>query len=80
MTALAAIVPRPDAKQDPAVLARRLSAAAVSQDLFERVKAAREATGGRLAFTTSFGLPEQAICHAIGSQNLAIDLGKGRVV
>ena len=74
MTALAAIVPRPDATQDPAVLARRLSVAAVSQDLFERVAATREAIAGTLIFTTSFGLEDQAIGHAILSQYLAIDL------
>jgi phosphoadenosine phosphosulfate reductase len=74
MTALAAIVPRPDATQDPAGLARRLSEAAFSQDLFERVAAARAAITGRLVFTTSFGLEDQAIGHAILSQNLDIDL------
>jgi phosphoadenosine phosphosulfate reductase len=74
MTALAAIVPRPDATQDLATLARQLSAAAVAQDLFERVAAARAAISGPLVFTTSFGLEDQAIGHAILSQNLAIDL------
>ncbi len=74
MTALSAIVPRPDATQDPAVLARRLSAAANSLDLFERVAAAREAIAGPLVFTTSFGLEDQTIGHAILSQNLDIDL------
>ena len=51
-----------------------LSKAALSLDLFERVAAAREAIGGPLVFTTSFGLEDQAIGHAILSQNLAIDL------
>src|SRR4051812_7242514 len=74
MTALAAIVPRPVGIEDRAVLAQRLSAAAFAQDLFQRVAAARAAIAGPLAFTTSFGLEDQAIGHAILSQNLAIDL------
>ncbi|MDO9412109.1 MAG: phosphoadenylyl-sulfate reductase [Pseudolabrys sp.] len=78
MPTLAAIVPRPLGTEDPAVLAKRLSerlsAAAASKDLFERVAAARAAIEGPLVFTTSFGLEDQTIGHAILSQNLAIDL------
>src|SRR5674476_1204801 len=58
----------------PAALARRLSAAAVSLNLFQRVAAARAAMGGTLVFTTSFGLEDQAIGHAILAQTLAIDI------
>ena len=74
MTALAAIVPRHSGTEDSDALARRLSAAAASLDLFERVAAARAAIDGPLVFTTSFGLEDQAIGHAILSQNLEIDL------
>lgn len=74
MTALTALVPGPSGTPDSGALARRLSAAAGSLDLFGRVKAAREAMSGRLIFTTSFGLEDQAIGHAILSQNLDIAL------
>ena len=74
MPAFAAIVPHPSGTADRAALATRLSAAGPSLDLFERLAAAREAIAGRLVFTTSFGLEDQAIGHAILSQKLDIDL------
>jgi len=43
-------------------------------DLFERLAAIRTDTVGRIVFTTSFGLEDQAIAHAIFSQMLAIDV------
>jgi len=43
-------------------------------DLFERVAAIRGQIPGRLVFTTSFGLEDQAIAHAIFAQALAIDV------
>jgi phosphoadenosine phosphosulfate reductase len=43
-------------------------------DLGERLAAACEAIPGRLVFTTSFGLEDQAIGHAILAQDLPIDL------
>jgi phosphoadenosine phosphosulfate reductase len=55
-------------------LAQGLSQAARGLDLFERIAAARAAIEGRLVFTTSFGIEDQAIGHAILSQNLDIDL------
>lgn len=58
----------------PAQAADRLSQMAYSLDLFERLVATRAAVTGRLVFTTSFGLEDQAIGHAILSQNLDIDL------
>ena len=61
-------VPAPDAQ------ARRLSATAAALDVFQRVAAVRAAIGGRLVFTTSFGLEDQAIGHAILSQDLDIDI------
>ena len=74
MPAVTAIVPRPFGTENSVALAHRLSAAAFSQDLFERVAAARAGVTGPLVFTTSFGLEDQAIGHAILSQNLDIDL------
>ena len=59
---------------DPGALARRLAAAAPALDLFQRVAAVRAAMGGTLVFTTSFGLEDQAIGHAILSQALKIDI------
>src|SRR5580692_8989872 len=43
-------------------------------DLFERVAAIRTQIPGRVVFTTSFGLEDQAIAHAIFAQALAIDV------
>jgi phosphoadenosine phosphosulfate reductase len=43
-------------------------------DLFERLAAIRAQISGRLVFTTSFGLEDQAIAHAIFAQALAIDV------
>ena len=42
--------------------------------LEERLRAARTAVPGRLVFTTSFGLEDQAIGHAILAQDLAIEV------
>ncbi len=70
--ALAPAVPlEPD---DPNLLAARLSAAAPALDLFQRVAAARAAVGGPIVFTTSFGLEDQTIGHAILRQALDIDI------
>jgi phosphoadenosine phosphosulfate reductase len=43
-------------------------------DLFERLAAIRAQIPGRVVFTTSFGIEDQAIAHAIFSQALAIDV------
>jgi phosphoadenosine phosphosulfate reductase len=43
-------------------------------DLFERLAAIRAEITGRVVFTTSFGLEDQAIAHAIFAQALAIDV------
>jgi len=43
-------------------------------DLFQRVAAIRAQIPGRVVFTTSFGLEDQAIAHAIFAQALAIDV------
>ncbi len=54
--------------------ARSLAAALPALDLFERLAAIRAHLRGRIVFTTSFGLEDQAIAHVIFSQNLAIDV------
>jgi phosphoadenosine phosphosulfate reductase len=43
-------------------------------DLFERLAAIRHQIPGRVVFTTSFGLEDQAIAHAIFARALAIDI------
>ena len=43
-------------------------------DLFERLAAIRACIGGPIVFTTSFGLEDQAIAHALFSQKLKIDV------
>jgi phosphoadenosine phosphosulfate reductase len=52
----------------------QLTAHALSLDLFQRLAAVRKAIAGRLVFTTSFGLEDQAIGHAILSQDLDIKI------
>jgi phosphoadenosine phosphosulfate reductase len=54
--------------------AQRLIDGFASLDLANRLAEARRAIAGRLVFTTSFGLEDQAITHAILSQDLAIDI------
>lgn len=51
-------------------LADRLSAL----NLFERLAAVRHELAGRIVFTTSFGLEDQAVAHAILLQDLAIEI------
>jgi phosphoadenosine phosphosulfate reductase len=43
-------------------------------DLFQRLTGIRAQIAGRIVFTTSFGLEDQAIAHAILSQRLTIDI------
>ena len=59
--------------------AARAAAAAIGAqfpafDLFARLTAIRSLIPGRVVFTTSFGLEDQAIAHAIFAQDLAIDV------
>src|SRR5262245_62556461 len=51
-------------------LATRLS----GRDLLGRLALVAEHVSGRVVFTTSLGLEDQAIAHAIFSQDLAIDV------
>src|SRR5437660_609276 len=54
--------------------AQRLASGFAALDLFNRLASARREIAGRLVFTTSFGLEDQAITHAVLSQNLAIEI------
>jgi phosphoadenosine phosphosulfate reductase len=75
-------LPLPHRRQNPpaadlqalATIGVRLSDGYPQLDLGERLAAACAATPGRLVFTTSFGLEDQAIAHAILAQDLAIEL------
>ena len=62
-------------------IASALNGAASSQhaggngdELARRVALARKNIGGKVVFTTSFGIEDQAITHAIFSEKLAIDV------
>jgi phosphoadenosine phosphosulfate reductase len=62
---------------DPAnrdATAAALAAQFGALDLFERLAAIRARIAGRIVFTTSFGLEDQAIVHAVLSQKLAIEI------
>jgi phosphoadenosine phosphosulfate reductase len=55
-------------------LAGRLAEDFARTDLFGRLKALRESIEGRIVFTTSFGIEDQAIAHALFTQALPIDV------
>src|SRR5580658_2358690 len=62
---------------DPGIstaIASRLAVRLSTLDLFDRLAAIRLQISGRIVFTTSFGLEDQAITHAIFSRSLAIDV------
>jgi len=61
-------------KSSPASAATRLAAGYDGLDLQARLALARQEIDGRVVLTTSFGLEDQAITHAIVSQGLAIEL------
>jgi len=65
--------PRIASVRDLQAIAVELAQRFAAQDLFERLATVRALVGGRIVFTTSFGLEDQAIGHAIFSQALAID-------
>lgn len=58
----------------PGVITARLARCLGGRDLFQRIAAIRTQIVGRIVFTTSFGLEDQAITHAIFSQAVAIDI------
>lgn len=51
-----------------------LSEAIAPLPLVERVRAIRDAIDGRLVFTTSFGLEDQALTHAIATSGIEADI------
>jgi phosphoadenosine phosphosulfate reductase len=55
-------------------VAQRLAHEFRALDLFERLAAIRRCSAGRVVFTSSFGLEDQAVAHAVLSQGLAIDI------
>jgi len=55
-------------------LPHRLSALFTGSDLFGRLRLLRETVEGRIVFTTSFGIEDQAIANAIFKQALPIDV------
>jgi phosphoadenosine phosphosulfate reductase len=59
---------------DPEALATSSSDASLGLQLNHRVAAIRHIVSGRVVFTTSFGIEDQAIAHAIFSQGLAIEV------
>ena len=60
--------------RDSAAQASWLADTFAALTLAERLAASRAAIGGRMVFTTSFSLEDQAISHAILSQSLSIDI------
>ena len=58
----------------PADVAVRLADRLSALDLFERLAAVRSEVAGRIVFTSSFGLEDQAVAHAILVQDLAIEI------
>jgi phosphoadenosine phosphosulfate reductase len=64
----------PPARPMLSAVGERLAEAFGGLSLEERLAAARAAVPGRLVFTTSFGLEDQAIGHAIFAQDIAIDV------
>jgi phosphoadenosine phosphosulfate reductase len=59
---------------DPASLASKLSASLAPLDLSARLAAVRAEIPKRVVFTTSFGLEDQAIAHAVFSQDLPVEV------
>jgi phosphoadenosine phosphosulfate reductase len=61
-------------RDEQVAAASRLSTVFDGADLFARLDAIATATTGPAVFTTSFGLEDQAIAHAILSRGLPIDI------
>jgi phosphoadenosine phosphosulfate reductase len=66
--------PTPPDVQALAAAGRQLADTFEGRSLEGRLAAARAAIVGRLVFTTSFGLEDQAISHAIFTEDLAIEV------
>jgi len=59
---------------DSAAQIALLTEKCTKQDLPERLKMVRQQVSGRIIFTTSFGIEDQAIAHAIFTQGLDIEV------
>jgi phosphoadenosine phosphosulfate reductase len=55
-------------------LNRSVSQPGIERDLMKRLATVRRLVPGRILFTTSFGIEDQAIAHAIFQQDLEIDV------
>jgi phosphoadenosine phosphosulfate reductase len=66
--------PLPPSSRSPSEILAHFGTLFRRLDLFERLAMVRAQLPGRIVFTTSFGLEDQAIAHAIFSQQLAIDV------
>src|SRR5579884_722817 len=55
-------------------LPQRLCSLFAASDLSRRLRHLRDAIRGRIVFTTSFGIEDQAIANAIFTQDLRIDV------
>jgi phosphoadenosine phosphosulfate reductase len=64
----------PELAPAQAATAARLTADHGALDLADRLADIRSAIAGRIVFTTSFGLEDQAIAHALFERDLAIDV------
>src|SRR5580692_624454 len=78
MNAPSLALPSPNASpptlQALAAVEKQVANTFEGRSLEERLATARAAVPGRLVFTTSFGLEDQAISHAIFAQDLAIEV------
>jgi phosphoadenosine phosphosulfate reductase len=66
--------PQTIVRANAADVATALALAFDARDLFGRLAAVRDHVTGPVTFTTSFGLEDQAIAHAIFDRQLAIDV------
>jgi phosphoadenosine phosphosulfate reductase len=54
--------------------ADQLNDSFAAADLAQRLRLLRGATSGRIVFTTSFGIEDQAIAHALGVEKLDVEI------
>src|SRR4051812_41516258 len=64
----------PTAPLDLQRLAAALTAELPGCDLFERLALVAARIPGRIVFTTSFGIEDQALTHAVLTQNLPVEV------
>src|SRR5262249_15604278 len=64
----------PTASLDPQRLAAALTAELPDRDLFERLALTAARIPGRVVLTTSFGIEDQALTHAVFTQDLPVEV------